>query len=219
MSGKGMLHINWQDITNYTDEDITYFLFLEGKSVESLCKIRRLEKENVQKHILDGKIKYGILAKSSNIQALFQTISLSGKQDKIEALKCLDETNKFQMLQFIKTNYVHMKTKDKENAIWIVGEIGNKESLDILIKASVHTHVNVRRMAVSAAGKIGDKSMELLLMRALEDINPQVVMYAIKALKKIKSEKAIDKIRKISASSQKDYIKRMAEEYLEENNS
>ncbi len=218
LGGKGMLHVDWQDITNYTDEDITYFLFLEGKPVESLCKIRKLNKEVIQKHILDGKIKYGILAKSDDIQDLFQTISSSGKQDKVETLKCLDTDNKFKMIKFIKNNYVHMKTKDKENAIWITGEIGDKESLNILMKASVHNHVNVRRMAVSAAGKIGDKCMEPLLIRALEDSNPQVVMYAIKALKKIKSEKAIDKIKELSINSQKDYIKRMAKEYIGEVN-
>ncbi|WP_411681068.1 HEAT repeat domain-containing protein [Clostridium thailandense] len=213
-----MLHVDWQDINNYTDEDITYFLFLEGKSVESLCKIRKLSKEAIQKHILDGKIKYGILAKSDGIQALFHTISSSGKQDKVETLRCLDIDNKFKMIEFIKNNYVHMKTKDKENAIWITGEIGDKESLNVLMKASVHNHVNVRRMAVSAAGKIGDKCMEPLLIRALEDSNPQVVMYAIKALKKIKSEKVIDKMKELSASSQKDYIKKMAKEYIGEVN-
>lgn len=216
LSGRGMVHVNWNDIINYTEEDISYFLFLEGKSIESLCKIRNLNKETIQKHILDGKIKYGILAKSSSIEALFQTISSSGKQDKIEALKCLDENNKGRMLQFIRDNYVHMKTKDKENAIWIAGEIGDKDVLDILMKASVHKHVNVRRMAVSAAGKIGDKNMEILLIRALEDSNPQVVMYSIKSLKKIKSEKALEKIREISINSEKDYIKRIAEEYVRE---
>jgi hypothetical protein len=218
LTGKGMLHINWSDITNYIDEDITYFLFLEGKSVESLCRIRNLNKETIQKHILDGKIKYGILAKSSNIEGLFQTISTSGKQDKIETLKRLDKDNKVKMLDFIRNNYVNMKTKDKENAIWILGEIGDKEGLDTIIKASVHKHVNVRRMAISAAGKIGDKSMETLLIRALEDNNPQVVMYAIKALKKIRSEKAFERINNLCVSAEKDYIKRLAEEYIKEMN-
>lgn len=216
LSGRGLVQVNWNDIINYTEEDVTYFLFLEGKSVESLCRIRNLSKETIQKHILDGKIKYGILAKSSNIEALFKKISNSGKQDKIETLKCLDESNKISMLQFIRDNYVHMKTKDKENAIWITGEIGNKDVLDILMKASVHKHVNVRRMAVSAAGKIGDKNMETLLIRALEDSNPQVVMYAMKSLKKIKSEKALDRIKMIYVNSEKDYIKRLAEEYIKE---
>lgn len=211
-----MINVKWNEIHDYTDEDITYFLFLEGKSIEALCKIRNVSKETIQKHILDGKIKYGILAKSNDEEELFEVISMSGKQDKIEALKYLDDLNKNRLIQFIRDNYSDMKTKDKENAVWILGEIGNKGVLDILIKASVHNHVNVRRMAVSAVGKIGDKNMEIVATRALEDQNPQVVMYAIKALIKIKSENAMSKIKEVYKNTEKDYIKRTAEEYFEE---
>lgn len=216
LKGKGILNINWNDINNYTEEDITFFLFLEGKSIESICKIRKLDKENVQKHVLDGKIKYGILAKSRNVKELFESICKSGKQDKIEALKGLEEDNKIKLIQFIRENYSSMLTKEKENAIWVLGEVGNKDVLDILIKASVHKHVNVRRMAVSAVGKIGDKSMESLLIRCLEDENPQVVMYSIKALGKIKSESSKNKVKQIVDKWDKDYIKRIGEQYFKE---
>ncbi|NMM61151.1 HEAT repeat domain-containing protein [Clostridium sp. P21] len=211
---KGMIDIEWSKIDSYTEEDITYFLFLEGKSVGCLCKIRNLSKEIVQKHILDGKIKYGILAKSGNEKELFQTISLSGKLDKIEVLKGLDEDNKSKLMNYIRCNYGNMKNKDKESAVWILGEIGDSKVLDILMKASVHNHVTVRRMAVSAIGKIGDKSAENILIRKLDDENPQVVMYAIKSLIKVKSKKAGDKVRKIYENTEKDYIRRVSEEYL-----
>lgn len=211
-----MINVKWNEIHNYTDEDITYFLFLEGKPIESLCKIRNLNKETIQKHILDGKIKYGILAKSKDEEELFEVISKSGKQDKIEALKYLSNLNKNRLIQFIRDNYADMKTKDKENAVWILGEIGDKGVLDILMKASVHNHVNVRRMAVSAVGKIGDQSMEIVAIRALDDQNPQVSMYAIKALTKIKSQNAINKVKEVYKKTEKDYIKRTAEEYFEE---
>lgn len=210
-----MVNINWGDIANYSDEDITYFLFLEGKSIDSLCKIRNLSKETIQKHVLDGKIKYGILAKSNDEEELFDVISKSGKQDKVEALKYLNNSNKNRLIQFIRHNYADMKTKDKENAVWILGEIGDKGVLDLLIKASVHNHVNVRRMAVSAVGKIGDKNMETVAIRALEDQNPQVVMYAIKALIKIKSKNALGKVKEVYKKTEKDYVKRTAEEYFE----
>lgn len=216
LSLKGMVNINWSDILKYSDEDITYFLFLEGKSIEGLCKIRNLNKETIQKHILDGKIKYGILAKSNDEEELFGVISKSGKQDKVEVLRYLNNLNRNRLIQFIRDNYADMKTKDKENAVWILGEIGDKSVLDILIKASVHNHVNVRRMAVSAVGKIGDKNMEIVAIRALEDQNTQVVMYAIKALIKMKSENAIGKIKEVYKKTEKDYIKRTAEEYFEE---
>ncbi|WP_395939541.1 HEAT repeat domain-containing protein [Clostridium sp. DJ247] len=216
LKNRGILNIDWNDITKYTEEDITFFLFLEGKSIESICKIRKLDKEIVQKHVLDGKIKYGILAKSRNIKELFESICKSGKQDKIEALKGLEEENKIKLIQFIRENYGSMVTKEKENAIWILGEIAHKEVIDILTKASVHKHVNVRRMAVSAVGKIKDKGMEALLIRCLEDENPQVVMYSIKALGKIKSKSSKSKVKQIVHKWDKDYIKRVAEQYFNE---
>lgn len=214
LNGGGMLNIKWSESHSYTDEDITYFLFLEGKSIDSLCKIRNLNREIVQKHILDGKIKYGILAKSNNEKELFETISKAGKLDKIEVLKCLDEEIKSKLIQFIKGNYADMKTKEKESAVWILGEIGDKDILNVLMKACVHNHVNVRRMAVSAVGKIGDKGMETVAIKALEDENPQVVMYAIKALIKIKSENAVNKVKVVYSKTDKDYIKKVAEEYF-----
>lgn len=212
----GMLNINWSEVHSYTEEDITYFLFLEGKSIDSLCKIRNLNRETVQKHILDGKIKYGILAKSNNEKELFRIISKAGKLDKVEALKCLDKVSKGKLIQFIRDNYIDMKTKDKESAVWVLGEIGDIDVLNVLMKACVHNHVNVRRMAVSAVGKIGDKGMEIVPIKALEDENPQVVMYAIKALIKIKSKSAINKVKEVYEKSEKDYIKIVAEEYFKE---
>lgn len=216
MNASGMIHIKWNDIDSYSDEDITYFLFLEGKTIEGLCKIRNLNKETIQKHILDGKIKYGILAKSNNEREFFQIICKYGKGDKIEALKYLNNSNKNKLIGFIRDNYADMKTKDKENAVWILGEIGDKSVLDILTKASVHNHVNVRRMAVSAVGKIADKSMETIAIRALDDENSQVIMYAIKALIRIKSDNAVNKVKEVYKRTEKDYIKRAAEEYFGE---
>lgn len=210
----GMINIDWDKVDLYTEEDITYFLSLEGKSIECLCRLRSLNKEIVKKHILDGKIKYGILAKSNNEKELFQSISEAGKLDKIEVLKGLSEENNHKLIQYIRENYASMKTKDKENAVWILGELRDNKTLDILMKAAVHNHVSVRRMAVSAMGKIGDKAAENVLIKKLEDDNPQVIMYAIKALIKIKSDKAKNKVEDIYKNTEKDYIKRVAEEYF-----
>lgn len=209
-----MLNIDWNKIDDYSQEQITYFLYLEGKSINSICKIRNLSKEIIETQIIDGKIKYGILAKSKNVKELFKTISMSGKSDKIYVLENLNGLNKNKLVEFIKSNYTSMRTGDKENAIWILGELKIKEAVDVLIKGIVHKHVNVRRMAVSALGKLGDKSGESALIRALEDDNPQVVMYAIKALIKIKSSRAVEKVRNIEDSSCKLYVKNSAKEYL-----
>ncbi len=180
---KNLIDINWNDIDKYSQEQITYFLYLEGKSIEALIKIRKLDKATIKKHIVDGKIKYGILAKSANIEELFKQIANSGKQDKIDVINSLESKIKKELIFFIKNNYGDMYPKDKQAAVWILGELKDEDGIDVLLKASVHKFVNIRRMAVSALGKIGSIKGETVLIRALEDKNSQVVAYAIKALK------------------------------------
>lgn len=211
----GMLDIDWNKASVYTTEEISYFLYIEGKSMDAISKIRNLDKKTIENHIISGKIKYGILVKSKDERQLFRIISSSGKFDKIEVLKNLDEHNRKKLVEFIKLNYTYMRTRDKENALWILGEIRDKDSFDILVKGIVHKHVNVRRMAVSAIGKLGDKCGEGALIRALDDSNPQVVVYAIKALIRIESESAVEKIKHIKNTTDKEYVKKSADEYLD----
>ncbi|KGM95471.1 PBS lyase [Clostridium novyi A str. 4552] len=212
---KGLVELDWGKIDKYSDEDITYFLFVEGKSIEAICKIRNLDRTTVQNHVIEGKIKYRFLAKSRNSKEFFKTISKAGKNDKIEVLRSLNNENKIKLIEFIKRNYKDMYSKDKESAVWILGELREIDGLDILMKASVHKFVNVRRMAVSAMGKLENPKCEIALIRALEDENAQVVMYAIKALEKIKSVKAKGKIEKIMNSTSKEYLKKAALMYSE----
>jgi HEAT repeat protein len=211
---KGLLNIDWQNTREYSEEEISYFLFLEGKSMKSICKIRNLDNSIVQKHIINGKIKYRFLAKSNDPSELFMSIAKAGKEDKIYFLNSLLEDNKNKLVELIKTSYTDMMPKDKEAAIWILGELKEVSCVDILIKASVYKFVNVRRMAVSAMGKIGDGRAEGALLRALGDENPQVISYAINSLGKIKSKNAITKIKYIHDNTEKKYIIEAAEKFL-----
>lgn len=210
----GFVKVNWDDIESYSDDEITYFLFLEGKSINAICKIRNLDKSIVQKHIVEGKIKYRLLARSSNEKELIHNISKAGKMDKLDIINSLNEDTKHRLIQYIKNNYVDMYSRDKETAIWIIGELKEKECNEILTKASVHKFVNVRRMAISAMRKINDKSFERALIRALEDENPQVLLYAIKGLIDIKSELAREKVTHILEKTDKEYLKKACEDFL-----
>jgi len=211
---KGLVEIDWKCISTYSEEEISYFLFLEGKTMEAICKIRNLDNTIVQKHIIDGKIKYGFLVKSNDPSELFNSIAKAGKEDKIYFLNSLGEDNKNKLTTLIKTSYGEMYPKDKEAAVWILGELKEVSCLDILIKASVNKFINIRRMAVSAMGKMGDNRAEGALLRALGDENPQVISYAIKSLGKIKSEKAITKIKYINDNTDKKYIIDAAQKFL-----
>lgn len=182
--------------------------------MEAICKIRNLDNAIVQKHIIDGKIKYRYLVQSNDTNELFKSIAKAGKEDKIYFLNSLGEDNKNKLIQLIKTGYAEMLPKDKEAAVWILGELKEVSCLDILIKASVHKYINIRRMAVSAMGKMGDDRAEGALLRALGDENPQVISYAIKSLGKIKSEKAITKIKHIYDNTDKKYLTDAAQKFL-----
>jgi hypothetical protein len=210
----GLVKFDWLDIESLNDSDITYFLSLEGKPIDAVCRIRGLSREEVQKHIIEGKIKYRFLVKSSNEEELFKTLCSTAKQDKLSVLAALNNESKEKLIEYIKKEYANMVSKNKETALWVLGELKTKAAMDILIKSIVHKHVNLRRMAVSALGKLEDKVGEMALLRALEDENSQVVLYAIKSLGKIGSERAADKVKNIYNNTDKDYLKRAAEEFI-----
>jgi HEAT repeat protein len=211
---KGLVKFDWNDTANLCDSDITYFLALEGKSIDAICKIRRLEREEAQRHIIEGKIKYRYLVKSKSEDELFKTLCNTPKQDKLSVLASLNDESRERLIEYIRTEYANMQSKSKETALWIIGELKAKAVMDILMKSIVHKHVNIRRMAVSALGKLEDKTGEIALLRALEDENSQVVMYAIKSLAKINSERALIKIKNIYVTTEKDYLRRAAEEFI-----
>lgn len=209
-----LFKFNWKDINDYSDEQISYFLFLEGKSVEAISKIRNMQKETINNHIIQGKIKYRFLVKSKNESELLDSISKAGKYDKLTLLSTMDKNNKDGLLKYIRENYIDMSFKDKETAIWTIGELRDSSCNDILIKASVHKLVNVRRLSISAMGKLGDDYFQTALIKALDDSNPQVISYAIKALIKLKNINAKGKIAILKEKTDKEYIVRLCEEYL-----
>ncbi len=210
----GLINFNWDDIDSFSEEQISYYLYLEGKSIKVISKIRNIEEAAVQKHVINGKIKYRILSLSKNCSELLDNIASSVKQEKLTLLSTMENERKEELLKFINENYASMTSKHKETAIWIIGELKDKNQKSILIKAAVNKSVNVRRMAVSAIGKIKDKSFESTLLRVLDDENDQVIVYAIKALIKNEIKSAKEKIIKIKEKTNKEYIKNACEEYL-----
>lgn len=205
---RSLLKIEWNNIESYSDEDISYFLFLEGKGIETISKIRNLSRETVETHIINGKIRFGMLARSRDIKELFRRICSAGKPDKINALSSLEESNRKELFQFINSSYKSMSSREKEVALWIIGECSAELLSPILTEALISNEVNIRRMAISAMGKLADSSFEDALISCLEDCNPQVVLYAVKALTKLKSKKCFEKVKSICEESNKDYLKR-----------
>ncbi|MBP1743653.1 MAG: lyase [Firmicutes bacterium] len=210
-----LLNVDWGKSETFSDEDISYYLYLEGKSAEAISRIRGTDRETVRSHIINGKIKYGMIASCSGVDELFRKIANSPKADKVGALSCLGQELQAALVDYIVRNYSLMRSREKETAVWILGETKLREGYGTLRKALVHNHINIRRMAVSAMGKICDIYFETALIKALEDENPQVVCYAIKALDRLESLAAYDRIKEIFENADKDYLKYAAENYLQ----
>ena len=188
MKNLGFININLDNLHEATEEEITYYLFLNGYNVKNLMAIRRLPKEEIQRHIVEGKMKYKVIEKASNPKELLYKLCKTPKNDKIYTLNMLD--------------------KD------IKAQLKSEEAMDVLIKGAVHKFVNVKRMALSAMAKIGSKKGEAAVLRALEDENPQVVAYAIKALITINPEGHREKIQEIRRNSGNKGICMACDKYL-----
>lgn len=210
----GLIKYDWNFIENYTNEEISYFLTLEGKSVDAVAKIRNLDRGTVQKHIINCKIKYRYLVKSNSPMELFMSLKDVPKAERLLVLNGLDTVNRERLIHYICTSYMDMELKDKEAAIWVMGEMRSSNFLDLLIKATVNNHVSIRRMAVSALGKLGDIKALRALMRALDDKNPQVVSYAVKSLQKLNCREADEKVKLLYIRTDKAYIKKACEDYF-----
>ncbi|WP_142412950.1 HEAT repeat domain-containing protein [Hathewaya massiliensis] len=212
---KGFLDFNWNNTDEFSSEEISYYLFLEGKSINAIAKIRKLEREEIQSHIISGKIKFGILSKAKNEEELFNYLCTVAKEERIRVLDSMDNILKEKLMHYIIERYNHMDWKQKEKSIWLIGEAKYEGAISILLKASVHKNINLRRLSVSALGKFENLKGESALIRALEDENSQVIQYAIKSLERIKSNRGVEKVKKILNSTDKKYLKEACENYLE----
>lgn len=211
---KGLIEFNWEYIDSYSDEDISYFLFLEGKSINVISRIRNLDKSIIQKHIINGKIKFRYFIKNNSIDEFFRTINSASKDEKSLIIQNLNTVIQKKLINFINDNYADFSPNEKQKAVWILGELKDVDSLKVLIKASVNKIVNVRRMAISAMNKLNDAKCEQHLIRALYDENSQVVLYAIKGLQNLHSNKAIGHVNKLKNIWKKDYLLREGEKFL-----
>lgn len=211
--GTGLIEYDWNFIEKYTDEEISYFLTLEGKSIDAVAKIRNIDRSTVQKHIINAKIKYRYLVKSNSVDELFKYLMAAVKDERLRVLANLDKVNREKLIYYMKSQYMELNLKEKEAAIWIMGELKVVSSVDILIKATVNNHVNIRRMSISALGKIGDPRAGVALIRALEDENGQVASYAVKALQKLKYSEAGEKIQELKNKTNKEYVKKACEDF------
>ena len=199
----------WNNIDNIEDYYITYLLYREGKTLNTIAKIRRLKLNEVEDHILKAKIS--LSTKKSDSDFLVELISLS-KTERIHFLDNMKGDEKNNLIDEISKRYIHFKNpEDRMILIWLIGELKAEKLLPFLKMELLSNKVNYRRLSCSALGKIRNKGTKPWLAKALIDENPQVRQYAINALSKFGDEKTISLLEPIVLNDDKEYVKKSAE--------
>jgi len=210
-------HKSWDNIDELEDAFITFLLYKEGKSIDAIAKIRNISRENIERHIIEAKIKIhsNSLNKEANRSRIDKLLELS-KEDRIEFIKKLSFEEKEGLTKEIRDYYDRINNHDdKMVLIWIVGELKKPDLINIISKDILHRNGNIRRMVCSAIGKIRDSKGKSILHRALRDKKPQVRQYAAKALKYIGDENTIELLKEIIQDRrEKEYVKRTCLETL-----
>ncbi|WP_034429499.1 HEAT repeat domain-containing protein [Caldisalinibacter kiritimatiensis] len=206
--------LTWENIRNLEEHHITYLLYKEGKSIETISAIRRMDKNEVEKQIIKAKIDL-----NSNIEndLLINVISMN-KEERLKYINGMNDSDKEKLIKQIMRRYTKFKnTEDRMILIWLIGELKDIRLLPYLRMELKSNSVNRRRLVCSALGKLKAVEGKKWLEEALDDKNPQVRQYAVKALKDIGDENTIEKIKRLLNNySEKEYVKRAAENTIEE---
>jgi hypothetical protein len=211
-----MKAITWEKVDELNDSEISYLLYTEGKDIKTICKIRNIAKVEVERHIIECKVKYRIFEGTNNIDAISKRLMRFSKEERINALNMMSNEDKKRIEKYAQERLFESNRDECMFFIWILGELISKESVPSLITFLRCSDGNIKRMCCSALGKIGDTKAEDALIQCLSETRLQIKDYAIRALGKLKSKKALDKLKIIEKNGEKDYIVRSAQNAIEQ---
>ncbi|SCY18238.1 HEAT repeat domain-containing protein [Alkaliphilus peptidifermentans] len=209
--------LHWNNVNSEDDFSITYLLYMEGKNIELISRIRNLPVEVIQEHIIQSKMLLKGKGKKSTDQSFFVELLAATKEERIRILEESSIDDKNELINYLKTAIGKINNaEDKMIAIWIAGQIKAISLLPILHAEAGHKHGGVRRMVCSALRKIPDKSNIEVLHRTLHDSKPQVRQYSAKALAEIGDEKTLKRLRGlINNPNELEYVKRSYQQAIE----
>ncbi|MCX7885414.1 MAG: HEAT repeat domain-containing protein [Caloramator sp.] len=206
-----MKNLSWNNIKNLNEEEITYLLYIEGKSIDIISKIRNMDKNTIEKQIIECKIKYRVFENSNSEKDILNKLKRCHKNERQSIIGLLSNKDKENLENYLLNNLFNSSKEDCSFYIWLLGELKSKKAVQQIGAFLKCNDGNIKRICCSALGKIGDISCENFLISCLKDSKPQVVQYAIKAISKIKSKKAISYLNKIvEDEKQRDYVKNAA---------
>ncbi|GIW49054.1 MAG: PBS lyase [Caloramator sp.] len=212
-----MKNLSWENIDLLSDADISYLLYKEGKDISTISKIRGIEKNVVERQIIECRIKYRTQELGENPDKIIHNLYKCNRKERVLLLEGLDEKKKNALENYAIDNLFSVNRDECLFLIWLLGELKSKRAIQPIMAFLKCTDGNIKRICCSSLGKIEAKEAEDSLIAVLKDKRPQVKQYAIKALGKIKSKKAVKYLQNIlNDKNEKEYIIKAAEMSLME---
>ncbi|MGL5642639.1 MAG: helix-turn-helix domain-containing protein [Paraclostridium sp.] len=215
------MNISWDNIENLQDHFITYLLYKESKTVSQISKIRRIETQEVNEHLIKAKMEIKVLLKSQleKSKDILDRFLELGKDDRINLMNDLDDEK---LLGFKRKLYKRiMMEKNVEDLmilIWATGELNDDRFLAILHPLTTHRHSDLRRITYSALRKIASNQSREYFQRGLYDSNPQTRQYCAKALAKVGNKNSLTMLTRLKnrKKDEKEYVIRAYNDAIEE---
>ncbi|MFQ6041620.1 MAG: RecQ family ATP-dependent DNA helicase [Candidatus Poribacteria bacterium] len=133
------------------------------------------------------------------------------KEETVEPLPLKDRISKR-----IDKLYQELSSQNRAQFVCLMGDLQAEPAVGILTKALQDEDGNVRRLAASALAKIGDGAAVPNLIACLDDAQPQVRQYVIKALGTFADARAIEPLRRIANDkTEKEYNRKSAQIVLQ----
>lgn len=215
------MNISWDNIENLQDHFITYLLYKESKTVSQISKIRRIETQEVNEHLIKAKMEIKVLLKSQleKSKDILDRFLELGKDDRINLMNDLGDEK---LLGFKRKLYkrimVEKNVEDLMILIWATGELNDDRFLSILHPLTTHRHSDLRRITYSALRKIASNQSREYFQRGLYDSNPQTRQYCAKALAKVGNKNSLKMITRLKnrKKDEKEYVIRAYNDAIEE---
>ena len=205
----------WDNIKSMEDHFISYLLYKEGKSLEAIAIIRNESIKKIDKDILKSKIFIQQNSKINKTEDFLLDIMSLAKDDRIERIKSLSFEERKELIEAIYTRYTSFKSvEDRMILIWLIGELDSDKLLPFLRMELQSNRVNQKRLACSALGKLKRVSTRPWLHAMINDDNPQVRQYAIKALREMANEETIGLLKERMLVEDKEYVIRAIDEVV-----
>ena len=212
-----MKDISWENIEKLTQQEITYLLYKEGKSIKAISIIRNIDKSVAEKQIIEFRMQNRIFESAMKTEDIIRNIKKCTREERSIAISKLPDEAIEELEAFSLSRLFESNRDDCSFLLYLLGEMKSRKAVPSIIVFLKSSDGNVKRAACSALGKIGDIKAEEGLMYALEDRRPQVREYAIKALGRIGSRNSRESLEKIiSNPGEKDYVIRAAKNVLNE---